>query len=173
MRRLLVLVCSILLIGSTGPASAVERSKVQVRITTDLQKLGRMSRKRQLPVLLVFSAAHCPYCELLETEILKPMLISGDYTNKVIIRKLMTGSGDTITDFSGNKVAADSFMTRHGVYVTPTILFLGPEGKELARRLIGINTVEMFGGDVDNAIDYSLRALKARLKSPAKKLVRK
>ena len=173
MRNLLVIVCSLLLIGSAGTGSAVERPKVKVRITTDLQKLGQMSRKRRLPVLLVFSAAHCPYCELLEAEILKPMLISGDYTNKVIIRKLMIDSGDTIIDFSGKKISADSFMTRHGVYVTPTILFLGPKGTELAKRLIGINTVEMFGGDVDNAINSSLRALQARLKTPVKKLVLK
>ena len=173
MRSLLIIVCSLLMIGSVGLSAAVERPPVRVQETTDLQKLGQISRKRQVPVLLVFSASHCSYCELLENEILKPMLISGDYTNKVIIRKLMIDSDDMITDFSGKKIAVDSYVSRHGVFVTPTILFLGPDGKELARRLIGINTVELFGGDVDNAIDYSLKILKAQLKSPAKKLVLK
>jgi hypothetical protein len=40
------------------------------------------------------------------------------------------------------------------------MLFLGPDGKELSERLVGINTVEMFGGLVDDAIEVSLHKLR-------------
>lgn len=127
--------------------------------SNDLARLGHDARNNKLPVLLVFSAEHCTYCQLLEDEILKPMLLSGDYTNKVLINKIMLDNEDDIRDFNGDAVNASTLAQRYNVYVTPTILFLDSNGRELGERLIGINTIEMFGGLVDHAIDTSLEKL--------------
>lgn len=140
---------------------------VQVPVTTNLAGDGRVAAERHLPILLVFSARHCPYCELLEREILKPMLISGDYGDKVVIRKIMLDGAADLRDFQGRTVDAGGFATRHDVFATPTILFVDSQGRELAPRLVGINTVEMFGGLVDSAIEQARSKLKAQAgKSP-------
>ena len=133
---------------------------VQVASSNNLAQLGHQSLQERLPVLLVFSADHCPYCELLETEILKPMLLSGQYEQKVIIRKIDTDAASEVHDFDGQKISVQDLMSRYKVFVTPTMLFLGPDGKELSERLVGINTVEMFGGLVDDAIEVSLHKLR-------------
>lgn len=132
---------------------------VQVPVTADLAQEGRAAAQRQLPILLVFSADHCPYCELLEREILRPMLLSGDYRDKVLIRKVNLDGARHLTDFQGQDVDAGSFATRHDVFVTPTMLFVDPQGRELAPRLVGINTVELFGGLVDAAIEQARQRL--------------
>lgn len=141
---------------SAGPAS------VQVPMTRDLAAEAQLAAQRGLPLLLVFSADHCPYCELLEREILEPMLRSGDYSDKVLIRKVMLDGAGTLRDFQGGAVDAGSFATQHDVFVTPTMLFVDPQGRELAPRLVGINTVEMFAGLVDAAIDQARSKLKAQ-----------
>lgn len=150
---------SLLLLIFSLPASAVE-----VRETTDLQALSKLSMKKRVPVILYFSAHDCPYCMMLEEEILKPMLISGDYGKKVIIRKIMI-DGNDVVDFNGKNVSVEKISSRYNVFVTPTMVFIGPNGQELAKRMIGINTVEMFGGDVDDNIDKSLKKLRHWFKS--------
>lgn len=145
---------SVLASGKGSPVASPE-----VPQSNDLASLGQDARNNKLPVLLVFSAEHCTYCQLLEDEILKPMLLSGDYTNKVLINKIMLDGEEDIRDFNGDAVNASILAQRYNVYVTPTILFLDSNGRELEERLIGINTIEMFGGLVDHAIDTSLKKL--------------
>ena len=107
---------------------------------------------RQLPLMLVFSAEHCPYCELLEEEFLKPMLISGDYSDKVIIRKVELDYG-TLIDFKGQRTTGSELADHYDVSVTPTTLFLDAHGRELTKRKVGVGTVEFFGGELDQSID--------------------
>lgn len=134
----------------------------KVQVTEDLYAAGRLAEQRDLPMLVVFSAEHCTYCELLDREILEPMLLSGDYTDKVLIRKIELDGHGEIRDFSGDPVDASRFATRNRVYVTPTLLFLDHRGEELAPRIIGINTLDFYGGEVDAAIDRSLQRLQGR-----------
>lgn len=153
---------NLLLLLAVAAGAQAAPGPVQVPVTSDLASDGRTAAQRQLPILLVFSADHCSYCELLEREILKPMLRSGDYADRVLIRKVMLDSSGNLRDFSGETVDAGSFATFRDVYVTPTMLFLDPQGRELAPRLVGINTVEMFGGLVDAAIEQARTKLKAQ-----------
>lgn len=145
--------------GALATGKEENKNAINVVASTRLDNVGATSKSLSLPVLLVFFSTSCPYCKMLEDEILRPMLISGDYENKVIIRKLLIDKEHELVDFNGKLVDMGNFVTRHNVHVVPTMLFLDHNGKELAKRLIGINTIEMFGGDVDNAIELSLKKL--------------
>lgn len=131
-----------------------------VPVATDLRHEARMAREANLPILLTFSAIHCSYCELLEEEFLEPMLLGGDYTDKAIIRKLHLDNGSTVIDFDGKQLDATQLSDRYRVFVTPTILFLDDSGNEIAARMIGINTPEMFGGYLDDCILTALYTLR-------------
>lgn len=141
----------ILLISPTS----ILASEVEVETTTDLYSSAQHASTQNVPILLMFSAAHCPYCDILENEILIPMLISGDYTDRVLIRKILLDEHDDVRNFNGNTTSVDQISAHYDVFVTPTMLFLGPDGRELAPRIVGVNTLEMFGGRVDEAIDRS------------------
>ncbi len=144
------------------PAISAAASPPQVPVTTNLAWDGRQAAERRLPILLVFAAEHCPYCDMLEREILNPMLLSGDYGDKVVIRKVMLDNNGDLLDFAGRRVDAGTFASQRNVFVTPTMLFVDPQGRELAPRLVGINTVEMFAGLVDAAIDQARAKLRAK-----------
>ena len=45
--------------------------------------------------------------------------------------------------------------------MTPTLLFLDPDGTEIVPRIVGVNTVEMFGFYLDRAIDAARERLVA------------
>ena len=127
-----------------------------IQVGNDLQADGRLASERQLPILLTFTAIDCDYCDLLEEEFLRPMLLSGEYTDRVIIRKIVLDNGSRLTDFSGRQRDATALSTGYRVFVTPTLLFVDGSGQERAARMLGINTLEMFGGYLDNCIETAL-----------------
>lgn len=140
------------------------QAETRVPVTNDMATLGGIALRNDLPILLVFSAEHCAYCELLEDEILKPMILSGDYRDRILIYKVMLDDGHRIVNFQGKQTTTDELALQYGVFVTPTMLFLDNRGKELSERLLGINTIEMFGGLVDQGIRESRQQLQLRKK---------
>lgn len=146
----------------TGPVPGVAETlpEVQVRLVTDLRADGRLARQRQVPILIMFSMTHCPYCVVVREEFLKPMLRNPDYADRVIIREIHTDDYGTLRDFDGQPVTADELAHRYHASLAPTVVFLDADGRELAKRLVGITTVDYYGGFLDEAIDSSLQRLR-------------
>jgi len=125
----------------------------------DFAMLALQSNQQKLPILIMYAAETCEYCERLEDEILGPMYQSGEFNNRVIIRKVMIDAIDNIRDFNGNFVDAENFAYKRGVEVTPTLQFVDASGKELAPEMIGYNTPEFYAKYIENAIDKSQQVL--------------
>lgn len=130
----------------------------------DLRSESVAVQARVLPLLIEFSAKDCVFCLQLEEDFLKPMLRSGDYTERVIIRKIDITSDTQLTDFNGQVISAQALARRYGVKVTPTVVLLDAKGQELAERLIGVTTPDFYGGYLDTAIDESLQRLRAMVR---------
>lgn len=144
---------------STAVAAEEELKPVTLKHLENYQAEALEMNKSKLPMLLTFVADYCPYCETVKEEFLKPMLRSGDYGDRVVMRQLDITSGEEIVLVNGKKQYASDFAEEHKVIVTPTVLFLDAEGKELNERLVGITTVDYYGGFLDEGINASLEAL--------------
>ncbi|MDH5446760.1 MAG: thioredoxin family protein [Gammaproteobacteria bacterium] len=134
---------------------------VTIHKVTDLESLGAQAADKNLPILIMFSQEECPYCTIMEENYLKPMLRSGEYANKVIIRKVKIDDMDTLTDFNGDRVEADHLTGRYRAWVTPTLIFVSSKGAEVAPKLVGIGTEGFFAGDIDNAINHAISKLRS------------
>lgn len=99
-------------------------------------------------------------CDVLEEEIIKPMLRSGDYENTVIIRSLEMDSFDTMKDFDGNDTTAAALAKTYKVKLTPTLLLLDVNGNEVAERIMGVYSLDFFGAYVDEALAKGLSVIK-------------
>ena len=128
---------------------------------SNFQQLGKTMKEKSLGLVLMLHAEHCPYCELMEDEILSPMVKSGEYDKKVLIRKLQIDEARDIVNFSGDSVEPSYFSDKYKAYVTPTLVFLDYQGNERVTQMVGINTVEMFGGYLDIEIDKLAKKLHA------------
>jgi len=124
-----------------------------------LDRDAEESIARNLPILVAVTRESCPYCEKLKKYVLVPMLLSGEYVDRVIIRELSIEPVLEIRSFDGRRERSDAFAEKYGVTVVPTILFLGPDGRALNPPMTGINVVEMYGYYLDKAIDASALAL--------------
>ena len=125
---------------------------VEIIDVEDLEKLGRQAREQGKVILLEMSASYCGYCKTLEEYILKPMLRSGDYSDHVLIRRLHIDSYYGLRDFDGGKTTPAKFSYQRDVSLTPTLLFLDGNGYEVSERILGVNTIEMYGAYVDEAL---------------------
>ncbi len=151
--------CLFLAVFLSGAASALEamhesqQSEPGVIEENDFQQLSRDMKKKSLGLLLFFHAEHCSYCALMENEILTPMIKSGEYDDKIMIRKLQMDEARDIKDFSGKIIQPSDIAARYEVTVTPTLVFLDSEGRQKAEKMVGINTVEYFGVYLDEEIE--------------------
>jgi thioredoxin-related protein len=153
----------LLLIGTVNAA------EVRVPAARDLQADAEQAEAKRLPILVLFSSSYCDYCTIVREDFLEPMLKNATYKDKVIIRMVSIDDGDGLRDFNGNKVDADTFSDQHNVFVTPTVKLFAPDGSETVPALVGLYTVDYYGGYLDNAIDESL----AQLRGGKRKIVQK
>lgn len=130
----------------------------------ELPALVDMKKDQQLAgshfLLILISQPNCSYCRLIEDEILKPMQASGRYKDRLLFRNLIINDGRHLTVADGRQLSANKFALRYSSSLTPTLLFIDPrDGSELTDKMIGINTVDMYGYYVDKAIDKAYRQL--------------
>lgn len=124
----------------------------------DFSKDAVLARRGKMPILLLVSQDHCPFCIQIKKEILSPMVVSGEYQDRLLIREIFIDLGTRVRDFSGKVVDSGTFTLGYKVYLTPTLLFLDPDGNELTERIVGIQTPEMFFFYVDRAVQEAIEA---------------
>lgn len=145
---------------SAASQTAVAANEPKLVTLSDLQYDAAQAEAKKLPILVFYSASYCSYCSIVKEEFLKPMLKSGDYTDKVIIRVVEIDSSDEVRDLNGKLIDSEDYADKHNVSLTPTLTFINPNDKELAPRLVGVTTLDFYGGYLDDAIDASLVQLR-------------
>ncbi|HEY9199119.1 MAG TPA: thioredoxin fold domain-containing protein [Gammaproteobacteria bacterium] len=142
--------------GSAEPAAAVD-----IPHATDLYADGRTARERGIPILLMFASETCSYCLQVEQDYLEPMLRSGEYADKLIIRKLLIRDPRTLADFDGTDREAAEISRRYGVDLVPTLVFVDAHGRELGERLVGLTTVDFYWGYLERSMELARDQLHA------------
>jgi thioredoxin-related protein len=117
----------------------------------DLQLLAATIRAEGLPLVLVVWAHDCPYCRVLDEQILRPLQASNELAGRALLRRLDL-DGNSVRDFQGQRVDSWDFAERYRAVLTPTVLFLDAEGRELTERMVGINNVDFYPAYLDQAI---------------------
>lgn len=146
------------LLAPRGALGAPKTGKLAT--THDLQADARIAARDRRPILLLVSQEECPFCWQIKREILDPMVLSGDYDDRLLMREMFIDEGFLLRDFQGREVAGGDFALRYGVSLTPTLLFLDPRGRELTDKMVGIQTPEMYFLYVDAAITEAVERMR-------------
>ncbi|MCG7899444.1 MAG: thioredoxin fold domain-containing protein [Candidatus Thiodiazotropha lotti] len=142
--------------------SAYASDKLQ---QSDLHRVADLAARGELPILLIVSQHHCPFCVRLKEEIIFPMRLSGEYQDSVIMVEILLDSTEMIRDLKGNLVDPGKIGETYDVWVTPTLLFLDHTGREVHQRMLGVNTIEMYSHYLDASLEAALEAVKKGDKS--------
>jgi hypothetical protein len=100
---------------------------------------------------------------VIKKEVLLPMNSIGEYDDRLIIRELFIDQGTRVRSFQGAMQNSRDFAYGYNVSLTPTLLFLGPDGEELAGRRTGVGNLEYYHYLVDKGIDEALQKLRPPL----------
>ncbi|MEN6585705.1 MAG: thioredoxin fold domain-containing protein [Sulfuricella sp.] len=144
-------------------AGAAVRSD-ELSFATDLTRDAEVAREKRLPILILFVAPNCAYCERVRHDFLLPMQRNPEYANKVIFRQLYLKSGKTLLDFAGKKTSHSQFAKQNQIKFTPTVKLFDADGNSLTEPLVGLTTPDFYGSYLDGAIDEAL--VKTRALSP-------
>lgn len=134
----------------------------------NLQTLGEQAKQRQLPILMIFSAEWCEYCEVLKEQVLNPMAINGMYQGKVAyLRNVGIDQPEPIPDWNGKLIKKSKWAYQINADLTPTVAFFDGNGKEVAERIVGISEVTLFASLVHSRINDAYRNMGLDKRIPA------
>lgn len=132
-----------------SPLFAVERQDMQV---TDLAADSRAMYAGERILLLVLTRSGCFYCQALMKNVMLPLVKSGVWDQRAMLRELELDTSPEILGFSGNPAVAMGFAERYGYPFTPSILFLDRCGREVGLRHTGYDGSDFFEFYLDKSV---------------------
>ena len=148
----------ILTILSSNAFSSVAQDNI-IPPAKNLQLDGKNQLINKKVILLYVSAPHCAFCKKLEKEVLYPLIHSGEYESKIVLRKLNWRAKGLVVDFDGIKRPPSKILERYHIKITPTLLFLDSNGKQVNQKLLGYRGGEFYWYYFDVAIDKANKNL--------------
>ncbi|WP_319380490.1 thioredoxin fold domain-containing protein [Thiomicrorhabdus sp.] len=140
----------------SNPASA--RPFTGIEELENLQALAVQSQQQQLPIMLMFGAEWCEYCEQLRQEVLDPMVAGGLYEGKVVLmRHVGVDERAPLLEWSGHSVKKADWAYQLDADLTPTILFFNSRGQEVAPRIVGIAEITLFTNVIHRSLNIAYR----------------
>ena len=162
------LISIFLLIYSISAISASDDSAVPEE--SNFQALSKQMKQNNMGLVMMLHAENCSYCEMMDEKILSPMERSGEYKERVFIRKLQIDKPENVINFKGHEVSAFEVADGYDSRLTPTLVFLDYTGEEKAVKIIGINSIELFSASVDEQIDELVASIHSDSKTDSSKI---
>jgi thioredoxin-related protein len=140
--------------------SWVPSQAAEVPALTDLPADIALAKQKNIPILLLIHTQGCTYCHYVIEDHLQPMILSGKYTHRALIRQLAADDALEIVDTAGQRISAKAFARSLNVRFYPTIVFLGADGQVIGERLIGVANIDLYG----TQLEYALQRAEAQMK---------
>ncbi len=143
--------------GTNGPFKELE----------NLETLGQESDRLQLPIMLMFGAEWCEYCEQLNEYVFNPMVLGGLYEGKVVLMRHVGVDEDApIPGWNGELIKKAKWAYQLNADLTPTVLFLDGAGKEVAPRIIGIPEITLYAGVIHQNLNIAYKNMGRDMQIP-------
>lgn len=158
-RRGLLVLAGALVLARAGVAAPPERSLPLSRSLPD--ELAAALATDQ-PLLVMASLAGCPWCRLVRNNYLAPM---HEREGLPVVQVDFLGKTATHA-FDGTPATHEALLRQWRVTVAPTVLFFGPQGRELAPRLEGVSE-NFYSAQLDRRLRQAGQELQQAVPSAA------
>jgi hypothetical protein len=150
-RHWLGAVCAVMPVGTWGQSG----KPLEVLPTPQSlqEELAKALRQKE-PLIVMVSLDGCPYCRNARQSHLLPLLKAG-----APIVQLDMHSTKNLLDFQGRVTNHDQVIKQWRIAIAPTLLFLGPSGKELTERMEGAYLPDFYGPYLNDRLVKARQAL--------------
>ncbi|MEA1890480.1 MAG: hypothetical protein U9N50_11945 [Pseudomonadota bacterium] len=126
---------------------------------SDLLLESRQAACKGQPLVVMFGSSECPYCSVVRSLYMVPLLEDERYSG-IVVRELEIDSDTLVKDFSGKPTSMRKLAASYGVYLVPTVMVFGKEGKQAGKPIVGISNEDFYGFYLDAAIASGVGMLK-------------
>jgi hypothetical protein len=130
-------------------------------LARDLKADLAESRRRRVPLLVLYSLPDCPYCSEVRRTQLLPMLADPVQSQRAILRQIDLDGTHEIVGFDGGRTTPARLAAAAGIRFVPVIAFPGGNGRDLAPPLRGMLLPDFYGWYLEDAISRATAALRA------------
>jgi thioredoxin-related protein len=109
---------------------------------SSLRAAAQTAALRGEPLVVMTTLSGCPYCDLVRNHYLLPMRREGLVQAVQIDIRDRTSN---LQNFAGESTTPAEQARAWKARFAPTVLFLGPNGQELAERLVGVAVPDFYG----------------------------
>ena len=129
-----VMVLMLSWLAAPAPAAAADASGFFDPSLGDFKaELAAALQDGKQGVLLMFEAEGCPYCRKMKEQVLNRPEVQSYYRKHFATFTVDVLGSVTVTDFAGRNATEKNLAREQRVRGTPTFIFVGAGGKEMAR----------------------------------------
>jgi len=155
-KQIIKLFMLVLIISTSLQANANPDSNFKE--LTNLQQLAKKSEQLKLPIMLMFGAEWCDFCEVLQESVIDPMILGGLYEGKVVLmRHVGVDEPDPIPSWDGTLIDKAKWAYALDADLTPTVLFFDANGREVGPRIIGISAITLYTGLIHQSLNIAYK----------------
>ena len=125
-------------------------------VPVSLPGAAQTAAAKKEPLVILVSLPGCPYCEVVRRNYLLP---ARNETGLQAWQLNITDKATPLVGFDGKATTAAAQVAAWKAGFTPTVLFLGPQGQEIAERLVGLGSNDFYGAYLDERLATARKAL--------------
>ena len=145
------------LLGACAVAAPwVQAKDSALPVPTSLPQAAQAAKAQGQPLVLLITLPGCVYCELVRRSYLMPLLAN---TGLQAWQLDITNRSTPLMGFDGKATTAAAQAKAWKASFTPTVLFFGSQGEELAERLVGIAVPDFYGAYLEQRLATARKAL--------------
>jgi len=137
-------------------ASLAHAKDTALPVPISLPQAALRAKAQGQPLVLLISLPGCVYCELVRRSYLMPLLPNAGLQAWQLN---ITDRSAPLIGFDGKPTTAERQAKAWKATFTPTVLFLGSQGQELAERLVGIAVPDFYGAYLEQRLATARKAL--------------
>lgn len=143
---------------AVASAAAAASGAIQLSPAGDLAADAARMREQRIPMVILFSRSDCRWCEKARREHLIPL--ANDPAAKALVRQVDMDRDTPLADFDGRATSHRAFANRHKARLAPTLMFFGPDARQLAEPIVGFRLPDFYGAYIEQSIDEGLAQLR-------------
>lgn len=152
-RRSLLLLPAALGLARAGP---LQVASLVLPVPESLEVALELALRAGYPLTVMVSLEGCPSCRVVRDSYLRSLLQEDMHA----VVQIDMRSSRPLRDFRGTATTHDEMVRAWNVNMAPTLLFIGPGGREVAPRLVGASIPEFYGGYLDDRVRTARASLK-------------
>ena len=137
------------------PATWARAKDSALPVLTSLPQAAQAAKAKGEPLVVLISLPGCVYCELVRRSYLLPGRLNGGLQAWQLN---VTDNHAPLTGFDRKPTTAALQARAWKATFTPTVLFIGSQGQELAERLVGIAVPDFYGAYLEQRLTTARKA---------------